>query len=242
MRDRAVRQAIAHAVNAKGIAETIYAPVGTPAFSMVHFLAYGYWKGIEPLVPQYDLARAKQILDEAGWKVNAAGIREKGGTALTGIHLMGLPQYRDAALVVKEGLAELGISVEVQLLERGRLYPMRRAGEVEIEVVNTTGTADVFMEMLHSSNFPGTNSFGWRDRRTDDLIATFFSDPDEGKALEASKGLQKLAVVDEALFVPLYWTSELNLVNSRTLHDFIGSSWLNSGVGKLLNVWSTRQP
>jgi hypothetical protein len=31
------------------------------------------------------------------------------------------------------------------------------------------------------------------------------------------------------------------LVNSRTLRDFIPTVWLNSGVGKLLSVWSVRR-
>jgi peptide/nickel transport system substrate-binding protein len=242
LQDRAVRQAIAHAVNARGIAETIYAPVGVPAFSLLHFTAYGYSKGVEALTPKHDPARARQILDEAGWKLNAAGVREKNGLALKGLRLMGLPQYKDAALVIKEALADLGIGADIQLLERGRLYPLRRAGDVELEVLNTAGTPDVFMEMLHSSNFPGTNPFGWKDPRTDRLIETFLTEPDEAKALEASAQLQRIVVADEVVFVPLYWTSELTLVNSRTLRDFMSTHWLNSGVGKLLSVWSTRRP
>jgi peptide/nickel transport system substrate-binding protein len=241
MKDRAVRRAIAHAVDAKTIAETLYAPVGTQAFSMLHPISYGYWKGIGPLVPRYDPQRAKQTLEEGGWRLNAQGFREKGGVVLNGIKLMALPQYREPAVVVKDNLVEIGIGVDIQLLERGRLYPMRRAGEVEIEFGNNDATPDTLTAYLLSSNFPGTNRFGRRDAHTDQLLETFLSSPDEQKALDAAHEIQKIAVVDESLFIPVYWTQELNIVNSRTLRGFVGTTWLNSGMGKLLGVWSVRR-
>jgi len=242
MKDRAVRRAIAQAVNAKIIAETIYAPVGAQAFNMLHPLAYGYWKGAEQAALRYDPARARQTLDEAGWRLNAQGVREKGGVVLNGIKLMGLPQYREAAVVVKESLAEIGIGADIELSERGRLYPLRRSGDVELEFTNTTGAPDVIMEYMHSTNFPGTNRFGWKDARTDQLIEAFLAGADEKKALEAGYEVQKIAVAEEALFIPVYVTQELNIVNSRTVRGFVGTTWLNSGVGKLLGVWSTRRP
>jgi peptide/nickel transport system substrate-binding protein len=241
LKERAVRRAIAHAVNAKVIAETIYAPVGEQAFNMLHPLAYGYWKGAEQGTPRYDLARARQTLEEAGWRLNPAGFREKGGVQLRGFRLTGLPQYAAIGVVLKESLAQIGIQVDVQMLERGRLYPMRRTGDVEIEITNTTGTPEVIHEYMHSSNFPGSNRFGWKDSRTDQLIETFLGGPDEKAALAAGYEVQKIALVDENLFVPIYVTSELNIVNSRTLRGFVGSTWQNAALGKLVDVWSNRR-
>ena len=60
--------------------------------------------------------------------------------------------------------------------------------------------------------------------------------------MEAGYEVQKIAVAEEALFIPVYVTQELNIVNSRTVRGFVGTTWLNSGVGKLLGVWSTRRP
>lgn len=241
LRERAVRRAIAHAVNAKAIADTIYAPVGEQAFNMLHPLAYGYWKGAEQAAPRYDLVRARQTLEEGGWRLNPTGVREKAGVALRGFRLTGLPQYAAIGVVLKESFAQIGIQVDVQMLERGRLYPMRRTGDVEIEVTNTTGTPEVLHEYMHSSNFPGSNRFGWKDSRTDQLIETFLASPDEKAALTAGHEVQKIAVADENLFVPIYVTSELNIANSRTLRGFVGSTWQNAALGKLLDVWSNRK-
>jgi ABC-type transport system substrate-binding protein len=240
LKDLAVRQAIVRTVDRQLIAASILFPTGTPAVDILHPLAYGYWKGIERVVPAYDPAKAKQLLDAAGWRVNAEGFREKGGVVLKGLKLMGLPRYQDIAVVIKESLAAIGIGADIQLLERGRLYPLRRAGGVEMEIYNFEGTADEFDQYLLSTNVPGTNPFGWKDARTDRWIETFHSAPDERTALDAAAQLQKMVVADEALVAPIYWITELNLVNSRTLRDFTGAVWLNTALGKLLDVWSVR--
>jgi peptide/nickel transport system substrate-binding protein len=241
LRERAVRQAIAHGINAKAIAESIYAPVGKQATNMLHPLSYGYSKETSDNIRKFDPARARAILEEAGWRRGADGMREKGGVALRGIRLMGLPQYRDAATVIREQLADIGIGVDIQLLERGRLYPMRRTGDVEAEFTNTQGTPQMFQELMLSGNFPGTNRFGWKDPKTDQLIETFLAGPDEKQAIAAAAQLQRTAVVDEALFIPIYWTSEINIVNTRTLRNFVSTAWQNVGIGKLLKVTSARQ-
>jgi peptide/nickel transport system substrate-binding protein len=240
LKDVAVRQAIVRAVDRKRIAASIFFPTGAPALNILHPLAYGYWKGIERAVPEYDLAKAKQLLDAAGWKVNGEGYREKGGVVLKGLKLMGLPRYQDIAVVIKESLGSIGIGADIQLLERGRLYPLRRAGGVEMEIYNFEGSADEFDQYLLSSNVPGTNPFGWKDAQTDAWIATFHAAGDERKALDAAQLLQKMVVVDQALVAPIYWITELNLVNSRTLRNFTGAAWLNTALGKLLDVWSIR--
>lgn len=242
LKDVAVRQAIARAVDRKRIASSIFFPTGLPALDILHPLAYGYWKGIERAVPEYDLGKARQLLDAAGWRVNGEGYREKGGVVLKGLKLLGLPRYQDIAVVVKESLGAIGIGADIQLLERGRLYPLRRAGGVEMEIYNFEGTADEFDQYLLSSNVPGTNPFGWKDAQTDQWIDTFHSAPDERAALDAAQRLQKMVVVDQALVAPIYWITELNLVNSRTLRNFTGATWLNTALGKLLDVWSVRAP
>ncbi|MDP2859260.1 MAG: ABC transporter substrate-binding protein [Bacillota bacterium] len=239
--DVAVRRAIAHAVPSKSIAETIYAPVGSRALNLLHPTVFGYFKGIESLTPAYDLEKAKKTLDDAGWKLNANGVRQKGNVILDGIPVMGLPQYEPIAVLIQENLGKIGIKAKVEMLERGKLYPMRRTGDVPIEVTNTTGVPDRLYHYLHSATVGGSNLFFWKDAETDKKIATFLSDPDENKALQAAYDLQKLAVVDQCMFIPIYWIDEINEVNTRTVHDFVGSTWVNSGIGKLLDAWSTRK-
>jgi peptide/nickel transport system substrate-binding protein len=81
--DIRVRRALLYAYDPDQINKTLYngdfVTVKGPLTKYSRF----YWKGVEDLY-QYDLAKAKALLDEAGWKVNAqTGVREKDGQSLT---------------------------------------------------------------------------------------------------------------------------------------------------------------
>ena len=78
-----------------------------------------------------------------------------------------------------------------------------------MEVLNTVGTADMYMEMLHSSNFPGTNPFGWRDPRTDQLIDTFLTLIEKWRKINAEevKGDKQrlIAALNREIYSKVQW-------------------------------------
>lgn len=239
--DVAVRKAIAMAVDSKAIADGLYAPLGQRATNMLHFSSYGYWPGSESAAYSFDLNKAKQTLEDAGWTLGADGVRTKNGVALKDIPLMGLPQYAVTAAPIQEALGSIGIKVKVDMQERGILYPLRSTGDVPMEITNIVGTPDQLFDFFHSSKFPGTNRVGLKDKATDDNLTTFLNGTDDKAALEAAAAVQKTILVDRALLVPIYWTSELSIINTRTIKGFEPSTWMNSGLGKLLDAWSERK-
>lgn len=77
----------------KAVRQALYAAINKQA--IIDILNYGIPKSTESFMPRegwfynsalpdqkYDLARANQLLDDAGWKKNAGGIREKDGKVL----------------------------------------------------------------------------------------------------------------------------------------------------------------
>lgn len=78
--DKAVRQALYAAINKQAIIDIIYYGLPKPTES---FLPRESW-AFNPDLPKqsYDPAKANKILDEAGWKRGARGIREKNGLPL----------------------------------------------------------------------------------------------------------------------------------------------------------------
>ncbi|HWX50802.1 MAG TPA: peptide ABC transporter substrate-binding protein [Roseomonas sp.] len=78
--DKAVRQALYAAINKQAIIDIIYYGLPKPTES---FLPRESW-AFNPDLPKqsYDPAKANKILDEAGWKRGARGIREKNGMPL----------------------------------------------------------------------------------------------------------------------------------------------------------------
>jgi peptide/nickel transport system substrate-binding protein len=78
--EKAVRQALYASINKQAIVDSIYygVPKGTESFAPRESWAYN------PNLPkqEYDLAKANQLLDQAGWKRGSRGVREKNGTRL----------------------------------------------------------------------------------------------------------------------------------------------------------------
>ncbi len=80
--DRRVREAMSIAINRAEIAKAILLGNADPAFTIVDKDALDHDPKTMGIVKE-DIERAKQLLDEAGWKVGADGIREKDGEKLT---------------------------------------------------------------------------------------------------------------------------------------------------------------
>lgn len=122
--DLSVRQALAYAIDKEAISEGLtygYEPVantivpdGTP---------YSDICGTEDYT--YNVDRANQLLDEAGWGMNqSTGIREKDGTPL---HVVFTCPTDDStigsiATLFQSQLAEVGIEVEIKSMEKMEWY------------------------------------------------------------------------------------------------------------------------
>lgn len=79
--DPRTRQALMYALDRDAMATAIYGGYGKPSKS---FIASGSWGSNPNATPQYtfDPAKAASLLDAAGWKVGAGGVREKDGQPL----------------------------------------------------------------------------------------------------------------------------------------------------------------
>ena len=80
-KDPAVRQALYAAIDRKAILEAIYYGIHTPTETFMPQNSYYY----NPNLPaqEFNIERARQILDEAGWVPGADGIRAKDGVRLS---------------------------------------------------------------------------------------------------------------------------------------------------------------
>ena len=122
--DLSVRQALAYAIDKEAISEGLtygYEPVantivpeGTPYSDICGTVEYSY-----------DVDKANQLLDDAGWTMNeSTGIREKDGTPL---HVVFTCPTDDStigsiATLIQSQLAEVGIEVEIKSMEKMEWY------------------------------------------------------------------------------------------------------------------------
>ncbi|NKQ39185.1 MAG: ABC transporter substrate-binding protein [Methanosarcinales archaeon] len=119
--DILVRQAIDYAINQKALVEHILDGVGVPARGAISPAIR--WS-IHDELPEhrFDVEKAKLLLEEAGWRdTDDDGFIEKNGeTFKITLLLTGLrPQWSPMAEVIQAQLKDIGISVELKVLEWG---------------------------------------------------------------------------------------------------------------------------
>jgi peptide/nickel transport system substrate-binding protein len=114
LKERAVREALRYAIDRKALTDTIYHGVGLVQEPM---LAPSYPTadtGI-PLVP-FDLKRANELLDRAGWKRGSDGIREKNGAKLllNFATSAGSPDADSAIELIRSWWKQIGVDISVR--------------------------------------------------------------------------------------------------------------------------------
>lgn len=109
--DLKVRQAFALAINRKAVAEQLYGRQGAAAtyvvFNPKKFMPDGTF--------EYNLQKAAQMLDAAGWKKGPDGIRSKDGKKMKVLYQTSVNDVRqNTQAIVKKDLESLGIQVELK--------------------------------------------------------------------------------------------------------------------------------
>ncbi len=112
---KALRQAVAHAINRQEILEAAY--LGFGEFTSQRYPVGHLWyaEGVEP--PPYDPQKAKTLLKEAGYKGEPLDLLVSAGI------------YNEAvAVAVQSQLKKIGLNVRLLVVERGSGLAMRRSG------------------------------------------------------------------------------------------------------------------
>ncbi|WYA05878.1 nickel ABC transporter substrate-binding protein [Fusobacterium nucleatum] len=137
--NKTVRLAISKAINRKDISNNIFNGFEVEAKNILsENLPYcnvkigGY---------DYNLDEANKLLDEAGWKINSNGIREKNGIELKGelLFLAGISDEETLAIKICDDLMKIGIKLIPKNLERNSLYQTISKGEFNAALQTTYG-------------------------------------------------------------------------------------------------------
>lgn len=107
----AVRQAISYAIDRQKIADVVFFGYAAPAFSASPGMP---WEN-EAVRVEYDLEKAKSIMEADGWALNADGIYEKDGlVAEIEVTVMAEATRQSILMAVKEMLDEFGIRIIIK--------------------------------------------------------------------------------------------------------------------------------
>ena len=214
--DVQVRRAANHAVDKDRIIDTVKLGNAHPGYGPIPDFFLGFNGELVEYYP-YDPDRANRILDEAGWEMGADGVREKDGQRLSGLTIV---RQRDdyilTAQLVQEMFAEVGIEIELQILEWAALVDAIWGGEHNYTFMgHGAGESDVVHTLYHSSNIGSWNLAQYSNPELDRLIDAQRRAVDPAERSEILKEIQRIVMIEEALWVPIYNDIQYWPVNRR---------------------------
>lgn len=112
--DKRVRQALYMAVDKKGWSEAVYYGLPMPTLSYLSPTHWAYNKNLKD--PGFSPQKAAALLDEAGWKVGADGIRAKDGVKLsfTMSTTAGNKSREQAQQLVQQNWKKIGVEMTIK--------------------------------------------------------------------------------------------------------------------------------
>jgi peptide/nickel transport system substrate-binding protein len=129
LNDKAVRQALFYGTDREGMAKNLLKGLVQPADSLIPPYSWAYSTDVTTY--KYDPEKAKQILDAAGWKPGADGIRAKGDVKLS-FKISNIPGEQERVQVLSTAIAQwkqIGIDAQIDSVDVaamwGNLLPKR---------------------------------------------------------------------------------------------------------------------
>lgn len=211
--DIRVRQALLHGTNSAEIISTLFSANYPQAKSIIASTAQGYLDLSSKLT--YDAAKATELLDQAGWKVGANGVREKDGKqlVLTAYESPPQPQNKATLQLVAQQWAKLGVTLNVLAGDAGSktvddLDPAKTpvspamVGRADPDVIKSQYYPKN-RDVLRQKGGPSDKVKSFVDDKLNGLLEQLSSQPDREKRLAIAGEVQNY-VIDQAYAIPIF--------------------------------------
>lgn len=232
--DREVRQALFHAIDRDAIASRLMEGRVRVAESPLNTTNPYHNADLEPVA--FDPGRARRMLDEAGWRPGADGIREKDGRrfSFTILNRAGSTDRIAIGQVIQAQLRDIGVEVGFETLESAAWTGRWRSGRWEAIVSAWFLPADPSLTGLYHCEGPN-NMTGLCDPELDEILEA----SDRELSFEARKPLLDEAqrrLQEAALTLPIYYNVIPEVVSER-VGNYRGSG-TNFGSFWNLHEWT----
>ncbi|MET1128508.1 MAG: ABC transporter substrate-binding protein, partial [Thermoproteota archaeon] len=209
--NKLVRKAIAHAINKEFIVNTLMLGYAEAVYTYVH-PAFEKWANFDVPRYEFDLAKAAQLLDEAGFRdVDGDGWRETpDGRDLT--ITIYTPSYDPVRVRIGDMLAEnlkrIGVKLENRPLDFDTLVDyVFNKHEFQMYIIENDAN---FQPWYFSSYYVeeqyvpgGNNPWGFVNKTFEELLKRAESTVDEAERVELYKKMQEI-LAEELPLVPVY--------------------------------------
>jgi len=233
LQDVKVRQAVAMAIDRTAIARALLGPLGIDPRPLNNHVFMANQKGYQSNagdVGAYNPARARQLLDEAGWMLNGA-VRTKGGRPLeiTCVIPAGVATSRQETELMQNMLAQVGVTLRIDTVPTGDFFSTYISpGQFDVTVFSWMGTPYPISSSKSVYAKPIQNTAGGLDVKQnfarvgsdeiDQLFQQAAQELDRSKATELANRVDAL-IWQEVHSLTLYQRPEL-IVAKKTLANF----------------------
>jgi peptide/nickel transport system substrate-binding protein len=212
LKDVRVRRALAYAIDRQPMIQYLWRDMAQPAASILPVQSWAY----DAQVPQYgyDPARARQLLNEAGYPA-VKGVR---------FHLTMKTSTEEStrlmAAVLQQQLRAVGIALDIRTFEFATFFSDVTKGAFQIYSLRWIGgneDPDIFEHVFYSENTPprGANRSYYANPQVDQLIDRGRQELDEGKRRRDYREIQNL-VAEDLPYINLWYLDNV-LVHSRRI-------------------------
>jgi ABC-type transport system substrate-binding protein len=213
-----IRQAVAYAINREDIIKNLLRDQAKLAHSILPEESWAYSSGTKY---NYDPAKAKQLLQEAGYKGEVIKFKYASNN-------FAVSQYSQ---VVQNSLKEIGLNVEIETVDPNALRDQLKNGQFQLNTGRWIGGNQdpiFFKDLFASTEFPdrkenGRNRARYSNPEFDKIIQEAIDNTDKAKAKELYTRAQEIISRDVPLF-PLWYTANIVISSKRVGNVKINAS------------------
>lgn len=213
--DIRVRQAVGYAIDAPGIIKSVLNDYAVRNCTPMPPGDFGYDKSLgDSYCYKADPTKAGQLLDAAGWKMGANGVREKDGKPLA-VHFWVLDSQKNVAQVIQSELEAVGFKVDITSLDVGTYTARVTKSDMNLELIDVGWPSPNILDVMTTLGW----GFGlYNHNGLQQALATAATTLDADARREAYAKAQKI-ILDDAAIIPIYSSEGTTLISSK-VRDF----------------------
>ncbi|GAV14090.1 ABC transporter substrate-binding protein [Paenibacillus sp. chi10] len=224
-KDKRVRQALTYGLNRKEIVDAVYQGYADVLNVPQSKVSWAFTDDVNKY--DFDLEKAKQLLDEAGWKVGGDGIREKDGKKFKITFTATTPNPVNDAIIplAQASYKELGIEFVAEQMDFNAAVDKRKKGDFDMMFLAWGLTPDPQSGENVFKTGGSQNDVGYSNPKVDELFTKAGAMVDTEKRKEVFKELYK-ELNEDLPYIFLYQRRDMWANNAR-LQGFDMSPYRN---------------
>jgi peptide/nickel transport system substrate-binding protein len=210
LKDVRVRKAIGYAIDRTAIVEHLRRGLAAPAAGLLPPVSWAYEPNVFTF--SYDPARARALLDEAGYR-DPDGESPEPRFHLT-LKVSNVEFNRLQSAVIQQNLRDVGIALEVRTYEFATLYADVLKGNFQLFTLQWVGGAvadpDILRRVFHSTQVPpaGFNRGFFQDPQVDRLLDEAAVTTGEARRRELYAEVQR-TIAEQAPYISLWYKTNV---------------------------------